>query len=178
VDPGQVHVATADDEGVTGVTAEFYPIVLQTIGATQRSERDLERMFATICELNLDAERKGARHVMICTSREGLSATERKLIVKLSKEALAKPHKAMLCCFAIVPDAIARGGLTALKWVLPALESTVGVATPEKAVELATGVLTSSGVPFDPVHARLALRRLSLEVGAAETPASLRLVRG
>jgi hypothetical protein len=163
---------------VTGVTAEFYPIVLQSIGATHRDENDLERMFAAIVDLNLEAERKGTRHVMISTTKNGLSATERKLIVKLSKEALAKPHKAMMCCYAILPDALARGGLTALKWILPALETTVGVATPEKAIELATALLTRSGVPFDPVHARLAVRRLNVECGLAEAPASTRSVRG
>jgi hypothetical protein len=163
---------------VTGVTTEFYPIVLQTIGATNRTERDLERMFARISELNLEAERRGTRHVMICLTRDGLSATERKLIVKLSKEALAKPHKAMMCCYAILPDALARGGLTALKWLLPALDTTVGVATPEKAIELATELLTRHGVPFDPLHARLAIRRLSFECAAVETLPSARSARG
>ncbi|MEP7124748.1 MAG: hypothetical protein ABJE95_27720 [Byssovorax sp.] len=162
---------------MTGVTAEFYPFLLQTIGATQRTERDLARMFDEICELNLEAERKGTRHVMISTNRNGLSATERKLIVKLSKEALAKPHKAMICCYAILPDALARGGLTALKWLLPALETTVGVATPEKAIELACGLLTRSGVPFNPVHARLAIRRLNLECATVDIPPSARSVR-
>lgn len=156
------------------MTTEFYPFLLQTVGATNRTQRDLERMFGEIVDLNAAAERQGKRHVMICTTDGGLSATERKLVVRLSKEALARPHKAMMCCYAILPDALARGGLTALKWLLPALETTVGVATPEKAIELASGLLARNGVPFDPVHARLALRRLTVVSAAAEAPASSR----
>ena len=156
------------------MTAEFYPFLLQTIGVTNRTDRDLERMFREIVDINADAEREGKRHVMICRTHGGLSATERKLIVKLSKEALAKPHGAMMCTYAILPDPVAWGELTALRWLLPALETTVGVATAEKAIELASDLLTRNGVPFDPVHARLALRRLTLDGGVAEPPASSR----
>jgi hypothetical protein len=157
---------------VTSVSKEFYPFILMRIGTENRTEETLAKMFAELIALNLEAERKGARHLLITTTHGSMSAAERKLIARLSKETLARPHRAMLCTFVVLPDALARGALTALKWLIPELLETVGAATPEKTVELAAALLERNGVPFDPVHPRLIVRRLKLAMAGSDEPGS------
>jgi hypothetical protein len=162
------------DTQVMNVTTELYPFVVHDLGTSGRREGDFVRIFTEIAELNLEAERKGTRHVMISTTRAALSAVERKVVAELWNEMLGKPHRALLRCYAILPDALTEGAFTAMRWLVPALHEAVGVATPENAVELASALLERNGVAFSPLRAQLAIRRLHQATEAAHGPTWLR----
>jgi hypothetical protein len=153
------------------VTTELYPFVLQDLGTADRGEGDFVRIFTEIAALNLEAGRTGSHHVMISTTGNGLNATERKLVAKLWNEMLKTPHHALLRCYAVLPDALTRGAFTAVRWLVPAMSETVGVATPEAAIELASALLRRNGVVFSPLHAQQVIRRLHLALeGSDEAP--------
>jgi hypothetical protein len=160
------------------VTTEFYPFVLQDLGTAERSEGDFVRIFTEIAELNREADRTGTHHVMISTTGNGLSATERKHVARLWKEMLATPHHALLRCYAVLPDALTRGAFTAVKWLVPAMSEAVGVATSEEAIELASALLRRNGVVFSASHVQQVIRRLHVALEGPNGAPRLRSARG
>jgi hypothetical protein len=99
------------------VDESMWPIVVFTVGETTTDD-DWRRMFATYDEIY-------KRHQLFHTITDGMSiksfptSAQRKLIADLSREHEARSRRWCVGGATVLPNAVARGVVTAVTWLAP-----------------------------------------------------------
>lgn len=140
-----------------------YPILLQGFPRGPKGEDALRDLFVRMSVIAARAVRENTVHVVVAVGDEHFTAAERKVVAEGMARATPAEASRVVGAFAVVPNALARGILTALAWLAPRAIPIVPAATPEEAVELGAACLRQHrvGVGHDLVaRARIAAREL------------------
>lgn len=151
---------------------ESYPFILQGFPRGPKPETEIHALFDEMEIVGRRAVEGGLVHVVIAVGDEGFSAAERRIIA--ARMAAAPPAEAarVVGAFAVIESALARGILTALKWLVPSAIPIVAAETTDEAVELAEACLRAHGVvpPLAVVErARIHARRLHVQMRKSPT---------
>jgi hypothetical protein len=144
-----------------------YPFVLQGFPRGRKPRAELDALFDQMEAVGHRAVESGAVHVVVAVGDEGFTADERKIIADHMARAPAAEAARVVGAFAVVESALARGVLTALKWLAPKVIPVVAAGTPDEAIDLAERCLREHGVTpaFAVVErARIHARRLHAEM--------------
>lgn len=142
---------------------DAYPFILQAFPRGRKAESDLRDLFARMEVVGNRAVERNNVHVVIAVGDEGFNAAERKIIAECMAKAPAAIAARVVGAFAVIENTLARGVVTALKWLTPRAMPIVAAATPEEAIEMAAGCLGAHGVlpPLELVErARIRARKL------------------
>lgn len=142
---------------------DLFPLLI-SVGPTDGFDaHQVERMAAYYTRLF----KRGKRYAVISCSPKGASATNargRKLIVDWAQSKEVREMSAKLCVGSatLVPNALARGALTAILWVWTPAAPHLACATVEQALDWCLGRLRASHValPEEPDE----MRRRALEL--------------
>jgi hypothetical protein len=125
-----------------------YPFVLQGFPSGPKSDPAL---------------RDGTLHVVVAVGDERFTAAERKIIAECMAMTATEEEARVVGAFAVIENSVARGVLTALRWLAPHAIPVVCAATPEEAIDLARTRLEVAAVDVPPdvvLRARIAARKL------------------
>jgi hypothetical protein len=142
---------------------ESYPFILQGFPRGRKPGIELHALFDQMEIVGRRAVESGALHVVIAVGDEGFNAAERRIIADRMAQAPPAEAACVVGAFAVIESAIARGILTALKWLAPRAIPIFAAKTPDEAIELAEAHLCANGVvpPLCVVErARIHARRL------------------
>lgn len=156
---------------------DSYPFILQGFPRGPKTEAEIAALFDEMAVVGRRAVETGALHVVIALGDESFTAAERRIIANRMARAPADQAARVIGAFAVIESTLARGVLTALRWLAPRVIPVVAAATPDEAVDLAEACLTAHGVmPALAIieRARLRARRLHVEMrgppGRGERP--------
>jgi hypothetical protein len=152
------------------VLIEDYPFVIQGFPKGPKAETAIRDLFRQMSAIGARATREGTVHVVIAVGDENFSAAERKLIAECMAHASREEAVHVIGAFAVIQSGVARGVLTALRWLAPNVISVIATATPDEAIDLARARLEHAGVEVAPdvvARARADARRLHAEMRRA-----------
>jgi hypothetical protein len=151
-----------------------YPFVVQAFPEGPKTAEALRDLFGRMSAVAERAVRERTHHVVVAVGDEHFTAAERKVIAQCMSEASVEEQARVVGAFAVIESSIARGVLTALRWLAPGVIPVVAAATPFEAIDLARERLELAGVHVAPetvVRARIVARQLHEAVHRA-SPAS------
>jgi hypothetical protein len=154
------------------VSLDYYPFVLLDLGGPDRNEEDFRRMFAALHAANERALRAKSRHVLVGVAQASPSARERQLIARLSNQVPPAERACFVASVLVVPNAMLRGVLTALGWLVPGLPAFVCVETRAEAVPAAAQCLRKHSIDFNAGDMHLASRWMTRTEEELQAPAS------
>jgi hypothetical protein len=159
--------ADYDGRMATALIETFYPILVSKTDESV-TEEELEVFFRRFAELADQAIRSGTRHVVIVLNDPSkfTPAARKRVAEAQARHVTPARNDVTLAAFVPIDSALARGALTAIRWVSPDLVKHVRfVPTTEAALRAALAVLEEQGTPFtgDEKALRVAL---GLSVGA------------
>jgi hypothetical protein len=131
------------------VNTEHYPFVLSSYRGDQYPEAMLRGMFAQMAEIARKSIHDGTRHVAVTLGGANMNAAQRKIVAELLAAFPAEYMDRTIGSFVIVPSAVVRGAMTALRWISPKLVQVESVATVDDALRDATARLRERGVAVD-----------------------------
>jgi hypothetical protein len=140
-----------------------YPFVVQAFPVGPKTEAALRDLFRRMSAFADRAVREHARHVVVAVGDEHFTAAERKVIADCMSQASAEEQARVIGAFAVIESSLARGVLTALRWLAPSVIPVTAAATPHEAIDLARGRLEAAGIHVAPdtvVRARIVARQL------------------
>lgn len=143
------------------LTAELYPFILVSYQGKSCTDDEIRAMFDRMNELSRRAITDKTHYVIISLGGTSLNAANRKLIAELVNECPKEYFDRTIGSFVIVPSAVLRGMMTALRWVAPALATVESVSSLEEAVEAGVACLEKHRIAIDRgivTEARLWLR--------------------
>jgi hypothetical protein len=149
---------------------DSYPFILQGFPRGAKTEAEIGALFDEMAIVGRRAVESGALHVVIALGDENFTAAERRIIAHRMARAPADQAARVVGAFAVIESAIARGVLTALRWLAPRVIPVVAAATPDEAIDLAEKCLDAQGViPALAIieRARIRARRLHAEMRSA-----------
>jgi hypothetical protein len=130
------------------VCLDFYPFVLLDFGGTDRTEEDIDAMFASMRESHARARKASTRHVLIGVAGAIPNARERKLIATAANRVPVADRALFVSSVIVVPSPIIRGVITALGWLVPGLPPFECVPSAAAAIPTAAAILRKHGIPF------------------------------
>jgi hypothetical protein len=125
---------------------ESYPIILQGFPRGPKTEAELGALFDQMALVGRRAVESRAVHVVVALGDESFTAAERRIIANRMSRAPADEAARVVGAFAVIESTLARGVLTALKWLAPRVIPVVAAATPDEAIDLAEACLGANGV--------------------------------
>jgi hypothetical protein len=139
-----------------------YPFVLQQFPRGRKPERELYALFARMSEIAKRAAHARTVHVVVAVGDEDFNAAERKIIAACMEAAPPEEVAHVIGAFAVIESPLARGVLTALRWLAPMTLPVVPARTPDEAIDLAAARLRGAEVTVPPAieeDARVRARR-------------------
>ena len=152
------------------ISTEFYPFVLTSYRAQSNSEADYRDMFERTAEIARKSIRDRTFHVSISWGATILSAAERKVIGQLLDEYPKQYFDRVIGAYVIVPNALTRGVMTALRWIAPKLVSVESVASVDAAIRESDARLKKHAIPAERALVDGARAWLSREMRASQRP--------
>jgi hypothetical protein len=135
-----------------------YPIVLQTIDP-QATVSMIERFFEEMRRMADRAIREGTYYVEITDCPAVFPPLQRAKLAEEVKKSSPAQRKRSLGTFVIVDNALVRGALTAVKWMVPdSLQKVTAVASWDEAFDRAAATLGARGIPLPATLGRRRLR--------------------
>jgi hypothetical protein len=134
------------------VLSDHFPIALIDMGRTPRTEEDIQSLFSSFERIAKRAAVQRTRYVIMATTQDSMTAAERLMLAthanRLSKEQMA------LCIAAVCvlprQNAILRGVLIALSWLIPVVPPLNAVATVEEGITAMKGLLRKHNIVVAP----------------------------
>jgi hypothetical protein len=130
------------------VCLDYFPFVLLDLGDANRTEADFHAMFASLRESHARARKDATRHVLIGVAPLAPNARERKVIAMGSNQVPVADRTLFVSSVVVVPNALFRGAMTAIGWLVPGLPPFECVETAAQAVPAAAALLRKHGIPF------------------------------
>src|SRR5262249_39297017 len=152
---------------------DTYPFVLQGFPAGPKTEPAILSLFGRMSEIGERAVRGGTVHVVVAVGDEHFTAAERKLIAECMSKASRAEAERVVGAFAVIESTVARGVLTALRWLAPSVIPVVAARTTDEAIDLATARLRTAGVDVQAdtiAQARISARKLHDAIHGAASP--------
>jgi hypothetical protein len=130
------------------VCLDFCPFVLLDLGGADRTEGDIDAMFASLRESHARARKAKTRHVLVGVAPATPDAGERKLIAIAANRVPAADRVLFVSSVLVVPSPIIRGVITAIGWLVPGLPPFESVPSATHAVPAAAAILRRHHIPF------------------------------
>lgn len=131
------------------INTDHYPFVLASYRGDHYSEATLGAMFAQMTDIARKSIRDGTFHVAVTLGGANMNAAQRKIVSDLLAAYPAEYMERTTGSFVIVPSAVVRGAMTALRWIAPKLVMVESVATVEEAMRAGTARLRERGIAVD-----------------------------
>jgi hypothetical protein len=131
------------------INTDHYPFVLASYRGEQYSEAILQAMFTQMADIARKSIRDGTSHVAVTLGGANMNAAQRKIVSDLLAAFPAEYMDRTVGSFVIVPSALVRGAMTALRWISPKLVQVDSVATIEEAMRAGTARLRERGIAVD-----------------------------
>jgi hypothetical protein len=131
------------------VNTDHYPFVLSSYRGESFPEAMLAEMFEQTGKIAQKAIADGSHHVAVTLGGANMNAAQRKIVADLLVDFPAAYMERVVGSFVIVPSALVRGAMTALRWIAPKLVMVESVATIEEALRKGTARLRERGIPVD-----------------------------
>ena len=131
------------------VNTEHYPFVLSSYRGDSFPEEMLAAMFEQTAKIARTAIADGSHHVVVTLGGANMNAAQRKIVADLLADFPQKYLERSVGSFVIVPSALVRGAMTALRWISPKLVMVESVATIEEAMRQGTARLRERGIAVD-----------------------------
>jgi hypothetical protein len=112
---------------------DSYPFILQGFPRGRKTEAELGALFDQMAIVGRRAVESRALHVVVALGDENFTAAERRIIANRMARAPADEAARVVGAFAVIDSTLARGVLTALRWLAPRVIPVVAAATPETA---------------------------------------------
>jgi hypothetical protein len=123
-----------------------FPIVIQTI-ATDATSDQIARFFAETRRLADRCIREDRYYVSITLVAGAFAPVQRARLTEEIKKATPEQERRSLATFVVIPNALVRGALTAVRWMAPdSLRTVYAVGTWSEALDGAVAELRARGV--------------------------------
>jgi hypothetical protein len=154
------------------INTDHYPFVLSSYRGDSFPEPMLVAMFEKTAKIAEKAIADGSHHVVLTLGGANMNAAQRKIVADLLVDFPAEYMERAVGSFVIVPSALVRGAMTALRWIAPKLVMVESVASIEEAVRQGAARLRERGIAVDERTVAAARRWLVAQerLNAARTP--------
>jgi hypothetical protein len=125
---------------------DSYPFILQGFPRGRKAEKDLHALFDQMAVVGRRAVERGDLHVVVALGDEDFNAAERKTIATCMADAPPADAACVIGAVAVIESTMARGVVTALKWLTPRALPIIAAATPDEAIDLAEDCLRAKGI--------------------------------
>ncbi|APR87806.1 hypothetical protein A7982_13155 [Minicystis rosea] len=147
------------------VNQDYYPFVLQSYPLSSNTESDYRAMMDAMAKVAQRAIERDTYHVVLTLGGAEMSAAERKYVASLLETWPKHYMDRTVGSFVVVPNAIVRGVITALRWMAPKLVNVETVATIDDAVLAGKQALfRTKGIALEQPLLNAARRWLEAEV--------------
>jgi hypothetical protein len=130
------------------VDVGHFPLVLLDMGRAGRNRDDFDQMFDAFRAANDMARKTGKPYVLVAVTRDVPNPGERKMIVERSNAFTAEDHKLVGGVVLIIQNAIIRGAVTVLGWMIPRMGRFDAVSSTDEGVDAGVQCLRKLGVDY------------------------------
>jgi hypothetical protein len=125
------------------VQSDHFPIALIDMGRSPRTDEDFATFFTQIDLVSKRATAHRTRYVIVATTQDTMSARERRMLSTHANRVSKDTMRLCIAAICVLPrqNALLRGVLVALSWLIPIVPPLTPVATVEEGIEVLKSLL-------------------------------------